>query len=127
MADTAIEAKSLTRIGIQSSYAERHDGVDNIVVVLPQSLDGLLAGDVSLGHNQVNVLGLEAALVNLLAVILLLFLLGLGLGSLALAKVVLVVVTGVITGGLSGSQLLSGRSLGLGVQVLDLGLTEDAR
>jgi hypothetical protein len=39
----------------------------------------------------------------------------------------LVVVTSVVTTGrLGGSQLLSGGGLGLGVQVLDLGLTEDA-
>jgi hypothetical protein len=35
-------------------------------------------------------------------------------------------VTGVVTGGLGGSELLGGGSLGLGVQVLNLGLTEDA-
>lgn len=39
----------------------------------------------------------------------------------------LVVVTSVITGSLGGGQLLGGGSLGLGVQVLNLGLTEDAR
>lgn len=40
----------------------------------------------------------------------------------------LVVVAGVLTASasLSGGQLLGSRSLGLGVQVLDLGLTEDA-
>lgn len=112
---------------IQSSYTESHDGVDNIVVILPQCLDGLLARDVGLGHNQINVLGLKAALVNLLAVVLLLFLLGLDLGGLVLAKLVLVVVTGVVTGGLGGSQLLGGGSLGLCVQVLNLGLSKDAR
>jgi hypothetical protein len=38
-----------------------------------------------------------------------------------------VVVTGVVVGcGLSLSELLGGGSLSLGVQVLDLGLTEDA-
>lgn len=93
----------LTRVASRSSYAERHNRVDNIVVILPQSLDSLLAGDVGLGHNQVNVLGLETALVDLLAVVLLLFLLGLSLRSLALAKVVLVVVASVVTGGLGGS------------------------
>lgn len=117
----------LAKTAIRSSYAERHNRVDNIVVILPQSLDCLLARDVGLGHNQINILGLQAALVNLLAVILLLFLLGLGLRSLALALVLAVVVTSVITGGFGGSQLLCGRSLGLGVQVLDLGLTEDTR
>lgn len=41
--------------------------------------------------------------------------------------VVVVVVTGVLaSGGLSSSQLLSSGGLSLGVQVLDLGLTEDA-
>lgn len=42
--------------------------------------------------------------------------------------VVLVVMTSVLTagGGLGGGKLLSSGSLGLGVQILDLGLTEDA-
>lgn len=113
---------------IRISYAECHDRVHDVVVVLPEGLDGLLTGDVGLGHDKVNVLGLEAGLVNLLAVILLLLLLALGLGGLALAEVVLVVVTSVLTtsGGLSSGELLSSRSLGLRVQVLDLGLTEDA-
>lgn len=113
------------------SYAESHDRVHDIVVVLPEGLDGLLAGDVSLGHDKVNVLGLEAGLINLLAVVLLFFLLGLDFGGLALAvvvvMVVVVVVTSVLTtGGLGGGQLLSSGSLGLGVQVLNLGLAEDA-
>lgn len=38
-----------------------------------------------------------------------------------------VVVASVVTGSLGGSELLSGGSLGLGVQVLNLGLTEDAK
>lgn len=108
-------------------YAERHDGVDDIVVVLAQGLDGLLARHISLSHDELNVLGLEASLIDLLAIILFLLLLGLGLGGLALAVVVVVVVTGVLaSGGLSSSQLLSSGGLSLGVQVLDLGLTEDA-
>jgi hypothetical protein len=37
-----------------------------------------------------------------------------------------VLVAGVLLGGLLGSELLGGGSLGLGVQVLDLSLTEDA-
>lgn len=112
----------------QISYAECHDRIDDIVVVLPEGLDGLLAGDVGLSHDQINVLGLEASLINLLAIILLLFLLALGLGGLGLAKVVLVVVTSVLvtTTSLGSGQLLSSGSLGLGVQVLNLGLTEDA-
>ena len=111
------------------SYAEGHDGVDDIIVVLTQGLDGLLARDVGLCHDQVNILGLQTTLVDLLAVILLFFLLGLGLGGLALAQQVnvAVVVAGVLvtTGSFGGGQLLSSGSLGLGVQVLDLGLTKD--
>ena len=38
----------------------------------------------------------------------------------------LVVVTGVLTGSLGSGQLLSSGSLSLRVQVLNLGLTEDA-
>jgi hypothetical protein len=114
-----------------SLYAECHDRVHNIIVVLPQRLDGLLAGNAGLSHDQLDVLSLETSLVNRLTIILLLFLLGLGLGGLALAVVVIVVVvvvvTGVLTGSLGGSKLLGGGSLGLGVQVLDLGLTENAR
>lgn len=41
--------------------------------------------------------------------------------------IVVVVVASVVTGSLGGSELLSGGSLGLGVQVLNLGLTEDAK
>jgi hypothetical protein len=77
-------------------------------------------------HDQLDILGLEARLVNLLTIILLILLLILDLGGLALTENLLVVVTSVVTGGLGGSELLSGRSLGLGVQVLNLGLTEDA-
>lgn len=109
-----------------TSYAERHDRVHDIIVVLPEGLDGLLPGHVGLSHDQVNVLGLEATLVNRLAIILLIVLLGLG-GLCAEFGLVLVVVASVLTASsLSGGQLLGSRSLGLGVQVLDLGLTEDA-
>lgn len=111
-----------------SLYAESHDGVDNVVVILLERLDGLLPRDASLLHDQLDVLGLEAGLVDLLAVILLLLLLLLLDGRrLALAVVVaLVVVALVLTGSLGLSELLGSGSLGSGVQVLDLGLTEDA-
>lgn len=104
-------------------YAQGHDGVDNVVVVLLESLDGLLSADGSLGHDKLNVLGLETGLVNLLTVVLLfLLLLGLNLGGLALVGVVV----GVLGGTLLLRELLSSGSLGLRVQVLNLGLTEDA-
>jgi hypothetical protein len=111
----------------RSLYAESHDGVNDIVVVLPESLDGLLARDVCLCHNELDILGLKVGLINLLTIILLILLLILGLGGLGLAENLLVVVTGVVASGLGGSELLSGGSLGLGVQVLNLGLTEDAK
>jgi hypothetical protein len=65
--------------------AQSHDGVDNIIVILLESLDGLLSADRGLSHDELNVLGLETSLINLLTIInLLLILLGLNLGSLAL-------------------------------------------
>jgi uncharacterized membrane protein YdfJ with MMPL/SSD domain len=122
--------KSQNLIGYtdHSLYAESHDGVNDIVIVLPESLDGLLAGNACLCHNELDVLGLKAILVNLLTIILLFLFLLIILGSLALAEnLLLVVVTGVVTGSLGGSELLGSGSLGLGVQVLNLGLTEDAK
>lgn len=107
--------------------AERHDGVDNVVVVLLQRLDSLLPAHRGLGHDELNVLGLETSLVDLLTVVLLLDLLLGGLDGLALVVVVMVVVvTGVVVGTSLALELLSGGSLGLGVEVLNLGLTEDA-
>lgn len=105
--------------------AEGHDGVDNIVVVLLERLDGLLPGYVGLGHDELNILVLDALGVHLLAVILLLLssLLG-GIATLDGLAGLAVVVARVVV--LSGSQLLSSGGLGGGVQVLDLGLTEDA-
>ena len=52
-------------------YAQSHNRVDDVVIVLLQGLDGLLAGDGRLLHNELDVLGLEARIIDLLAVILL--------------------------------------------------------
>ena len=107
-------------------YTERHDRVDNVVVVLLQCLDSLLPADGCLGHDKLDILCLEASVVNLLAVILL-FLLLLGLAALDSLALVAVVVAGVVTGGsLLCCELLSCRSLCLRVEVLNLGLAEDA-
>jgi hypothetical protein len=104
-------------------YAQGHDGVDNVVVVLLEGLDSLLSADRGLGHDKLNVLGLETGLVNLLTVILLfLLLLGLNLRGLALVRVVVSVLGGTLLLG----ELLGSGGLGLRVQVLNLGLTEDA-
>ena len=123
---------ALPSINILLLYAESHDRVDDIVIVLPQSLNSLLTGNASLSHDKVDILSLKARLIDLLTIILLLLLLllgaevGDGLLSLTVVVVVVMVVTGVLTGSLSGSELLSGGSLSLGVQVLNLSLTEDA-
>lgn len=106
-------------------YAQSHDGIDNIVVVLLECLDSLLPTHACLCHDQLNVLGLETSVIDLLAIILFLFLLSVArIDSLALVRVI---VAGVVTTStfLVG-ELLSSRSLGLRVEVLDLGLSEDA-
>jgi hypothetical protein len=106
-------------------YAEGHDTVDNIIVVLLEGLDGLLPAHAGLGHDELDVLGLETSVVDLLAIVLLL-LLGLGaLDGLALVTLGGVVVAGVVVGGLAG-KLLGSLGLSLGVEVLNLSLTEDA-
>lgn len=106
-------------------YAESHDTVDNVVVVLLESLDGLLPAHASLGHDKLDVLGLKTGVVDLLTIVLLL-LLGLSTSDgLALVALGGVVVASVLVGGLGG-ELLGSLGLGLGVEVLDLSLTEDA-
>jgi hypothetical protein len=109
-----------------ASYAERHDRVDDIVVILLECLDSLLPGHIGLSHDELNVLGLQTRVVNLLAVVLILVLLSLGLRGLALALGVVVTSVSVGTCGLGSSELLSSIDLRLSVQVLNLGLTEDA-
>lgn len=108
-------------------YAQCHDAVDNIVVILLQRLDGLLAAHACLGHHELDVLGLETGVVHLLTIVLLLLSRLLVLDGFALVGAVGgVVVTGVrIVCRLCG-KLLGGRGLSLGVEVLNLGFAEDA-
>lgn len=111
-----------------SLYAQSHDRVDYVVVILFQRLDRLVAGDAGLGHDELDVLVLKTFGVDLLLIVLLILLGVRGVDSLALAVVVRmgrVVVTGVVVL-LSRRQLLGSCSLSLGVQVLNLSLTEDA-
>lgn len=113
-----------------SLYAQCHDGVDDIVVVLFEGLDSLLSGDVCLGHDKLDILGLEASVVNLLAIVLVLLFLLLGLGSLALSEVYGFLTSSFTSSGvgtLASGKLLSSGSLSLGVEVLDLSLTEYAK
>lgn len=106
-------------------YAERHDTVDNIVVVLLERLDGLLPTHAGLRHDELNVLGLKTSVVDLLAIVLFLLWLAVAGNSLALVAVGGLVCAALLVGGLCG-ELLGSGGLGLGVEVLDLGLTEDA-
>lgn len=111
--------------------AESHNGIDNIVVVLLQCLDSLIAADVGLSHDELNVLILESGSIDLLIVILLLIILLivvvlvlLLLGGLSSLAGLAVVVAGVVLS-VSGSELGSSSLLSGSVHVLDLGLTEN--
>ena len=116
-----------------SLHTQRHYRVHNIMVVLLQRLDGLLARHASLGHDQLDVLALHARLVDLLVIVLVLFFLlsVTGVDGLALAVVMAGVVVACVTAAarlcaLGGGELRRGVGLCLGVEVLDLCLAEDA-
>jgi hypothetical protein len=88
-----------------------------------------------LGHDQLDIFVLQTSRIDLFGIILVLILLAIpSLNSLALAMVVVVVmvvvVASVIMSGMVMSllrgQFLSGRDLGLGVEILNLGFAEDA-
>lgn len=107
-------------------YAQRHDTVDDIVVVLLECLDGLLPADAGLGHDKLNVLGLETSVVDLFTVVLLLSWFARSLlNGLALVSAVGRVVVGSLVSSLRG-ELLSGGSLSLNVEILNLGLAKNA-
>jgi hypothetical protein len=84
-----------------------------------------------LSHDQLDILILKTSSIDFFSVILVIVLLVItSIDSLALAVVVTrVIVAGVVMSrvivGLSSSQLLSSGSLGLRVEILNLGLTED--
>lgn len=103
-------------------HAQCHDRVDYVVVVLFQGLDSLLAGHGSLLHDKLNVLALKALLVDFLIVVVVIILLRVaGVNGLALAMVVTCVRVLLLL-----DDLLGCGGLSLGVEVLDLGLAEDA-
>jgi hypothetical protein len=106
--------------------AQRHDGVDYVVVVLLQGLDGLVPADVRLGHDELNVLLLDTVGVDVLLVILLLLIVLLGVGRAGGLGLAVAVAGVVVLGTAGGGELLGSGGLGGGVEVLDLGLTEDA-
>ena len=109
------------------SCAQRHNRVDYIVGIVLQCLDRLLPRDTGLCHDELNVFLLKTRVVYLLVVVFFLF--SLLLLVLLLALVVRVVVAGVIASGIGrflSGELLSGSGLLWGVEVFDLGFTEDA-
>lgn len=105
--------------------AERHDTVDDIVIVLLQSLDCLLPADASLGHHKLDVLRLKASVVDLFAIVFFFlhrFLLTLDGLTLVFGCVLVI---GTLNLSLCG-ELLSSGCLGLRVEIFDLGFAEDA-
>lgn len=84
-----------------------------------------------MGHDQLNILVLKSSGINLLIIFLLVLLVVGSLDALTLSMImslVVVVVTRVVVSGvvvgLSSGDLLGGRSLCLGVEILNLGLTK---
>lgn len=131
-ADSLTDAPLSTRIQAGSPrspstlYAQRHNAVDNIIVILLQRLDRLLPADARLRHHELDVLGLETRIIHLLTIVLFLLSRLLVLDRLALVRTLRgVVVARVVVGALRG-ELLSRGGLSLGVEVLDFGFAEDA-
>lgn len=97
-------------------YAQSHDTVNNIVVILLKRLDCLLPADVRLSHHEFDVLRFKSCIVNLLPIVVFVvsLLLFTTLDSLASGAFSTVVVASVVIRGLR-SELLSCGGLGLGV------------
>jgi hypothetical protein len=108
----------------QSSIAQGHYGVDNVIFVLLERLDGLCARHAGLLHHELDVLVLEPILVHLVIVVVVL----LGLLRLAqvdgLALAAAVIVARVV--GVLARELLGGGRLRLRVEVLDFSFAEDS-
>lgn len=104
-------------------HAQRHNGVDYIIVVLLQRLDSLLPRHGRLLHDELDVLALKSLFVNLLSIIIVILVL---LGVAAINGLTLAVVVAGVGVCLGLDNLLGGGGLSLGVEVLDLGLAEDA-
>jgi hypothetical protein len=118
---------------LQALYRQSHNRVDNIIIILLQSLDSLVSRNIGLRHDEFDILVLDTLSINWLSIILVIVLLVVaGLDGLALAVRVAVgvVVAGVVVSSvvvrLLSCEGLSGGCLSLGVEILDLGFTEDA-
>jgi len=117
--------------GNERLHTQCHDRVDYVVVILLQRLDCLLPRDGCLLHDQLNVLALQVILIDLLVILIFVVVV---MVVVVTAVIVAAVVDGlplavVVTcvGVLLGlDDLLGSGGLGLGVEVLDLGFSEDA-
>lgn len=63
----------MARLDRSRLHAQRHDGIDDVRVVLLQRLNSLLPRYARLSHDQLDVLRFNASIVHLLPVIFLLF------------------------------------------------------
>lgn len=123
--------QGISTLSESSLYAQSHDGVDYVIIILFQRLDSLVPRDTSLGHDQLDIFILQSRCVDLFSVVFFLFLLGItSINGFALAMVVGMVMSSVVVSGmivcLLGRQLLSGGDLRLRVEILNLSFSEDA-
>jgi hypothetical protein len=102
-----------------------HNRIDNIIVILLQGLYSLWTANIGLGHDELNILVLYAIGVNLLSIVVVIVVVFLVVGLLGGLAVVTVVVASVVGLGVGLGELGSSGLLSGGVQVLDLGLTEN--
>lgn len=105
-----------------------HDSIHYIIVVGFQGLDSLVSRDGGLRHDELDVLGFQAGVIDWLAVVFFCLLLLFGRGSLlvVMVMVVVVIVTSVFVGFVfTRGELLGSSKLVSSSGVLDLSLTED--
>ena len=112
-------------------YAQSHDGIDYVVVILLQCLHSFVPRDTCLSHDKLNVLVLKTCSIDLLSIILILILLvvtsldGLAFSVVMAGVIVTRVIMASVVVGVLSSKLLSGRSLCLGIEILNFGLTKN--
>lgn len=93
-------------------YAQCHDRVDNIVVILLQCLDSLLSRDGCLLHDQLDILALQVGLINFFAIVFILILLVIVmLNGLALAVAARAVIVACVLIDLAGLNNLLGSGV----------------
>ena len=90
----ATPSPSISSTAKNNLYAQCHDRVDYIIVILLQCLNSLLSGNACLSHDQLDILVLKTRSINLLSIILVIILLVIALiNSLALSVVMGVIMS----------------------------------